>query len=274
MHVQFAKMHGVGNDFMVLRWPRTLPLPGPGQVRQWADRRRGVGFDQLLVIEADPPPDAVARYHVYNADGAEVQQCGNGARCIASYLAAAGAPSEMRLISGAGPIEARVSPGGEISVNLGVPSFVPAALPFETREASDPYHLEAAGRQVEFGIVSVGNPHAVLVVDSVERAPVGILGPALCTHAAFPEGVNVGFAEILDRTHLRLRVFERGAGETLACGTGAAAAVAVGRRRGALDAMVEVDLPGGALRVRWPGPAEALWLSGPATWVYEGRISI
>jgi diaminopimelate epimerase len=274
MRVPFAKMHGVGNDFMVLRWPEGRPLPTPAQIRAWADRRRGVGFDQFLLIESAAPTGAVAAYRVYNADGTEVQQCGNGARCIARFLALHGAPREMRLASQAGPVEARVVMDGEVAVSLGVPNFSPGALPFLTEESADPYHLEVAGRRIEFGIVSMGNPHAVLFVDSVDHAPVGILGPALGAHAAFPEGVNVGFAEFVHRGKLRLRVYERGAGETLACGTGAAAAVAVGRRRGRLDAEVEVSLPGGDLTVSWPEPDAALWLAGPASLVYEGEISI
>ena len=274
MRIRFTKMQGVGNDFMVVRWAPGLPLPSAEQVRAWADRRRGVGFDQLLVVEAEVPTGAAARYRVYNADGTEVEQCGNGARCIARFVAGSGEGAELRLLSQAGPVDARIATDGSVAVNLGVPRFEPAALPFRVGAEADSYRLAAGGHEAEFGIVSLGNPHAVIWTDSVTEAPVGILGPALGAHAAFPAGVNVGFAELVSRERIKLRVFERGAGETLACGTGAAAAVAVGRRRGLLDADVSVELPGGTLSVSWAGPGAPLWLTGPATEVYDGEISL
>jgi diaminopimelate epimerase len=293
MQIPFTKMHGLGNDFMVARWPAGRPAPGVELIRRWADRRLGVGFDQLLlVMESAPvegePRESVpggrearesasgvseARYRIFNSDGGEVEQCGNGARCIAQFLAPE-ADSRLRLRSVGGLVEAHIEGGGRVTVSLGEPSFEPASLPFSTEGRRDRYRLEAAGTQVELGAVSLGNPHAVIAVDSVDRAPVGILGPALATHEAFPQGVNVGFAEIVDRAHIRLRVYERGAGETLACGTGAAAAVAVGRQWGRLDERVEVALPGGVLTVRWAGPGSPLWQTGPTTKVYEGRIEL
>ncbi|HEU4617610.1 MAG TPA: diaminopimelate epimerase [Gammaproteobacteria bacterium] len=273
MQIRFSKMHGLGNDFMVARWPASLPVPDREQVQRWGDRRLGVGFDQLLLVMEPAPGEQETRYRIFNQDGGEVEQCGNGARCIAQFLSPA-ADSRVNLRSAGGPVEARVEGGGRVSVSFGEPSFDPASLPFRAPERRERYRLTVAGTDVEFGAVSLGNPHAVIEVDSVERAPVGILGPALAAHPDFPQSVNVGFAEFVDAGHIRLRVYERGAGETLACGTGAAAAVAVGRRWGRLAESVEVRLPGGTLTVRWPGPGAPLWQTGPTTKVYEGQIEL
>jgi diaminopimelate epimerase len=267
MQLKFAKMHGIGNDFMLVEWPAGRPLPGPELVRAWADRRRGVGFDSLLVVEKG------RRYRVFNADGGEAEQCGNGARCIAAYLAG-GKPAAVELTSAAGAVDTKVLDAGVVSIDLGEPDFRPASLPFSADTEADSYELVLAAGPVEFGIVSMGNPHAVIAVDSVDEAPVGIIGAELAAHPAFPEGVNVGFAEQLSPTRLRLRVYERGIGETLACGTGAAAAVATGRRRGLLEASVTVELPGGRLDVEWPGAGADLWQTGQTTKVYEGLIEI
>jgi len=276
MQVRFAKMHGLGNDFMVAEWPPDRPAPDADVVRRLADRRLGVGFDQLLLVTFADDAAHDAAYRIFNADGGEVEQCGNGARCIARFAAARGRgrDGELRLASAAGPIEARVREDGLVSVRLGVPDFAPASLPFRAPEERDRYVVRAAGRDVEIGAVSVGNPHAVLLVDSVEAADVGILGAELATHPDFPRGVNVGFLEIVRPDRVRLRVHERGVGETPACGTGAAAAVAVGRRWGALAEEVEVELRGGTLTVRWPGPGQPLWQTGPTTLVYEGVIEL
>ncbi len=274
MRLRFTKMNGLGNDFAVMEWPAEVPLPDRERIRAWADRRRGIGFDQLLVLEAGaPPPGAAARYRIYNADGGEVEQCGNGVRCLASYLAPR-VGGEMQLASPAGPIAARVAADGTVSVDLGVPDFRPAALPFTAPAERDRYTLEVSSGTVEFGAVSMGNPHIVIAVDSVDRAPVGILGAELAVHPAFPNGVNVGFMQRESAERIRLRVFERGVGETLACGTGAAAAVAVGRIWDELGPTVEVLLPGGALHVSWQGRGSSLWQTGPATAVYEGEIEL
>ncbi len=281
MKIRFAKMHGLGNDFMIARWPAGQRIPDAELVRRWADRRLGVGFDQLLLLmEPEAGHDgghnggpAETRYRIFNHDGGEVEQCGNGVRCIAAFLAPTG-PAELALRSPGGAVEAHVEGGGRVTVSLGVPSFAPGSLPFRAPAEADRYRRSLPSGEVEFGAVSLGNPHAVIAVDSVERAPVGILGPELGAHPDFPQGVNVGFAEFVDRSHLRLRVYERGAGETLACGTGAAAAVAVGRRWGRLDERVEVALPGGVLTVRWAGPGAPLWQTGPTTTVYEGQIEL
>lgn len=285
MELAFAKMHGAGNDFMVAHWPEGKNLPDTGTVRRWADRRAGVGFDQLLLVRASGRPGLAAFYHIFNADGAEVEQCGNGVRCIARYLEPDGTGDTLMLGSRGGTVEARLETGGRVSVSLGEPDFTPAALPVHTRRATVAgevadagqaarYRLELGAGTVEFGAVSVGNPHAVIPVDSVDAAPVGIIGPQLQSHPSFPEGVNVGFVEFRDAANIRLRVFERGAGETAACGTGAAAAAAVGRLWGELGEAVRVEVTGGVLNTAWPGPGHAIWLSGPAVRVYEGRIEI
>jgi diaminopimelate epimerase len=267
MQLKFHKMHGIGNDFMVVEWPEGRPPPEASVVRQLADRRLGVGFDSLLLIEP------AARYRVFNADGGEARQCGNGARCIAAFLAD-GKPQDIELVSAAGPIDARVNGGGSVSINLGQPDFRPEALPFVTGSQADSYRLELASGPIDFGIVSMGNPHAVIVVDSVADAAVGIIGAEMAVHPAFPESVNVGFVEVVSPSQIRLRVFERGIGETLACGTGAAAAVATLRRRDLLEASVAVDLPGGRLEVDWPGAGSDLWQTGQTTTVFEGVIEI
>jgi len=270
MPLNFVKMEGLGNDFMVVDWPVDRPAPAPAIVRRWSDRRRGVGFDSLLLVDRSGGP-AGAAYRVINADGGEAGQCGNGARCIARYLTG-GEPAELMLASRGGPVEARVLADGRVSINLGEPDFRPAALPFLESAEADRYRRALEAGEVTFGVVSMGNPHAVIEVDSVMTAPVGILGEQLGRHPDFPEGVNVGFVEINDPGHVRLRVFERGVGETLACGTGAAAAVAIGRRRGRLAEHVDVSLPGGVLAVSWPGPGAPLWQTGQTSKVYEGLI--
>ena len=272
MKLQFAKMHGVGNDFMVVRWPSGVGLPDQALIRLWADRRRGAGFDQLMLIEGGYAGPEDGSYRVFNADGREVEQCGNGVRCVARYLAAESGTDTLSLESTAGVIEARMLGDGKVNVNLGDPIFSPAALPFIAESEASSYGLRVGDREVEFGAVSIGNPHAVIVTDSVDNAPVGILGAELQEHDAFPQGVNVEFMELRGTERIGLRVFERGVGETLGCGTGAAAAVAVGRDRGLLDAQVEVNLPGGVLEVYWQGRGSPLWLAGPTTWVYEGQI--
>jgi diaminopimelate epimerase len=273
MKLAFTKMNGLGNDVMVMRWPGDRALPSAGLVRQLGDRRRGVGFDQLMLLADGVPEGADASYRVFNSDGGEVQQCGNGVRCLASYLAPERG-NELKLLSPAGLIEAKVRSPAEVSIDLGVPDFRPSALPMLVPAELERYSVDVDGRTVEFGAVSMGNPHAVIAVDSVETAPVETLGPALQRHAWFPESVNVGFMERVDERRIRLRVYERGVGETLACGTGAAAAVAVGRRSHGLAERVAVELPGGTLEVSWPGPGSRLWQTGPTTAVYEGFIEL
>jgi diaminopimelate epimerase len=238
------------------------------------DRRRGVGFDQLLVLSGAPGNGVDAAYRIFNADGEEVEQCGNGVRCIAEYLGGVRGQDALKLSSPSGMVEAQRRGGGRVSVSLGEPRFQPAQNLLPSRREAQRYRLRIADRDVEFGAVSMGNPHVVIAVDSVDAAPVGILGPAFQTHPEFPAGVNVGFMERLGADRIRLRVFERGVGETPACGTGAGAAVAVGRRWEQLRPEVQVELSGGMLEVRWSGPGEALWLTGETTVVYKGQIDL
>jgi diaminopimelate epimerase len=276
MRLDFTKMHGVGNDFVVFDAPAGQPVLTADQLRHLADRHTGIGFDQALVLEPPRRPDTVVFYRIFNSDGAEVEQCGNGARCIAALLHRRGlAPAgAVTMDSPAGLIHARILRGNVVSVDMGVPSFDPRTLPFDAPAEVDPYSLEVAGQPITIGAVSMGNPHAVLEVESVERAPVETLGPAIEAHRRFPRRVNAGFMEIIDAGHIRLRVYERGAGETLACGTGACAAVAVGRHRGRLDSEVSVSVRGGELRVNWGGPGEHIWLTGPAETSFEGHVEV
>ncbi|HTY94295.1 MAG TPA: diaminopimelate epimerase [Steroidobacteraceae bacterium] len=276
MRISFTKMHGTGNDFIVFDLPPGMPAPTPAQLRSLANRHTGIGFDQALVLEPARRPGTVIYYRIFNGDGAEVEQCGNGARCIASLLHRQGrAPAgEFVMDSPGGLVRARVSGPQRVSVQMGVPSFEPSALPFDAAGPRERYLLDAGGQQVEIGAVSIGNPHAVLQVASVESAPVATLGPAIESHRRFARRVNVGFMEVVDRADIRLRVYERGAGETLACGTGACAAVIIGRQRGLLDGSVRVQVRGGELQVDWAGPGEPVWLTGPAEVAFEGQVEL
>jgi len=276
MRIDFTKMHGLGNDFIVFDAPAGAALPTVAQWRRLSARHTGIGFDQALVLEPPKRADTAVFYRIFNADGIEVEQCGNGARCIAALLHRRGraATGNLTMDSPAGLIQARVLNADTVSVDMGVPNFTPAALPFEASSEAHVYPLDVAGTQVEIGAVSMGNPHAVLTVASVDAAPVDRLGPAIESHKRFPKRVNVGFMEIVDRTHINLRVYERGTGETLACGTGACAAVAIGRHHGRLDADVHVRVRGGQLRVNWAGRGEPIWLTGPAEVSFEGRVEL
>ena len=277
MQLEFTKMHGLGNDFIVFDAPRNGWLPNAAQWRAMAARHTGIGFDQALVLEPARRAGTDVYYRIFNADGGEVEQCGNGVRCLASFLHRRGSlanKGEIVLDSPAGPIHARVHDANLISVDMGVPNFDPKSLPFEASAEAHVYPLVVAGTEVEIGAVSMGNPHAVLTVASVASAPVDRLGPAIERHPRFPKRVNVGFMEIIDKSHIKLRVFERGVGETLACGTGACAAVAVGRRHGRLDATVEVELPGGKLEITFGAPGEHIWMKGPTAVSFTGRVEI
>lgn len=277
MHIAFTKMHGLGNDFLVFESRPGAGLPEVRQWRQLADRRQGVGFDQALLLEPPRTPETTSYYRIFNADGTEVEQCGNGARCVARYLQLAGrvaADGRVSMGSPAGVVQAKVLADGQVAVDLGEPDFAPAALPFSASAAESTYSLQLGGEHVEFGAVSIGNPHVVLRVTDIESAPVERLGRALQADARFPQAVNVGFMQVLDARHIRLRVYERGVGETLACGTGACAAVAVGRNLGLLASEVEVHVPGGRLGVHWQGPGHSVWLTGPAAVSYTGQVDI
>jgi diaminopimelate epimerase len=296
--LRFTKMHGLGNDFIVFD-EASAPggLPDAAQWRRLSDRHTGIGFDQALVISAPRRPGTDVYYSIFNADGGEVEQCGNGARCVAEWLRLQGRAGGdgLAMDSRGGLVHAQLDRPGIVSLDMGEPRFDPASLPFiaasraggpgadaATADAAttpapqrEHFHrLQVAGREVEFAIASIGNPHAVLLVDDVATAPVAELGPAFQVHAAFPRRVNVGFLQVVDPAHVRLRVFERGVGETQACGTGACAAVAVGRKAGRLAGEVEVALPGGTLSIRWAGPGERLWMTGPAQVAFQGQVEL
>jgi diaminopimelate epimerase len=276
MQIEFTKMHGAGNDVIVFDAPRDGSLPTAAQWRALADRHKGIGFDQAMVIEPPRRAGTQAYYRIFNADGGEVEQCGNGVRCVAAFLLRRGdvANGEILLDSPAGLIRARIHDPQLVSVDMGEPNFDPKSLPFDASAEAHVYPLSVAGTEVEIGAVSMGNPHAVLTVSSVANAPVDRLGPAIERHPRFPKRVNVGFMEIIDKSRIRLRVYERGTGETLACGTGACAAVAVGRRHGRLDSTVAVELPGGELEITWNGPGEHIWMKGPAAVSFTGLVEI
>ena len=276
MRVEFTKMHGVGNDFVVFDAPIPDSLLDPARLRALADRRTGIGFDQALLLDAPRRADSAAHYRVFNADGAEVEQCGNGARCIAALLERRGRArdGELTLESAAGVIRARLAADGAVSVDLGVPDFNPRSLPFDAAAEADSYALEVGGQRLEIMVVSLGNPHAVVIVASVDGVPVATLGPLIERHPRFPTRVNTGFLEIVSREEVRLRVYERGAGETLSCGTGACAAVAVAVRRGWLDGRVRVSVRGGELQVNWAGSGEHIWLTGPTEISFQGHVEV
>lgn len=276
MNLRFTKMHGLGNDFVVVD-ALTRPFePTPEQCRRLADRRLGIGCDQVLLVEAARDPETDFHYRIFNADGSEVEQCGNGARCFARYVREKGLTDKREIPVGtaAGPIRLHVEDDGMVRVNMGRPRFEPEVIPFSAAAEADAYPLEVDGREIEIGAVSMGNPHAVMLVEDVDAAPVSELGPLIERHPRFPRRVNAGFMEILDEGNVRLRVFERGAGETMACGTGACAAVAVGRRRALLGTRVRVSLPGGNLVVEWPDESRPVWMTGPAVTVFEGEIEL
>jgi len=272
--LRFTKMHGLGNDFVVIDAVRQDVHLDPERIRFLCDRHFGIGCDQLLLVEASGDPRARFRYRIFNADGSEVAMCGNGARCFARFVREEGLADEDEITveTAAGLITLYHEPGDQVRVNMGVPRLEPAEIPFEAPARAPAYDLPLDTETVRIGAVSMGNPHAVLVVPDVARAPVERLGPVIESHPRFPERVNVGFMEVVGRDHIRLRVFERGVGETLACGSGACAAVVVGRIQGLLDETVRVDLPGGRLTVRWAGEGAPVWMTGPAQTVFKGTI--
>ncbi|MGM0593610.1 MAG: diaminopimelate epimerase [Pseudomonadota bacterium] len=276
MPLKFTKMHGLGNDFVVFDAINQSVQLSADQVRHIADRRFGVGCDQVLLVESPTRAGVDFRYRIFNADGSEVQQCGNGARCFARFVREKGLSDKESIVveTASGVITLTIEPDGQVRVNMGRPNFAPESLPFVAEAGQLRYGLAVSDETVTIGAVSMGNPHAVLQVADIERAPVQRLGPQLEAHPRFPERVNVGFMQVVDRSHIRLRVYERGAAETLACGTGACAAVAVGRHWGELDDEVQVSLPGGELTIRWAGEGEELWMIGPATTVFEGTIPL
>jgi diaminopimelate epimerase len=276
MRVDFTKMHGLGNDFIVLDLPDETDWPTAQRWRELADRHTGIGFDQALVLLPPRRPDTDVFYRIINADGSEVEQCGNGARCIAALLHRRGRSHSRALSmdSPGGVLQAWFLDDGRVSVNMGAPNFDPASLPLKAPARARTYHADIDGQALEFGAVSMGNPHATLRVPSVADAAVEHIGRALQRSPLFPRQVNVGFMQIIDSGHIRLRVYERGAGETRACGTGACAAAVIGHHLGLLGNDVEVHVPGGVLGVHWQGEGQPVWLTGPAQQSFEGSVEI
>jgi diaminopimelate epimerase len=276
MKLAFVKMHGIGNDFVLVNNMSQELTLGAEQIRLLADRRRGIGCDQLLMVEPADGPDADVRARIFNQDGSESGQCGNGLRCLAAYLRDTGIATgdHIAIEAGQGMVRARLANHRVVTMDMGTPRFEPREIPLLADAQAASYGVQVGSRRLEIGAVSMGNPHAVIRVDDCESAPVGELGPAVQSLEEFPEGVNIGFMQVLDDSRVRLRVFERGVGETLACGSGACAAVAVGRVRGWLGPRVSVALPGGELTVDWDGEGQPVWLTGPTQRAFEGKFEL
>nr|WP_245411408.1 diaminopimelate epimerase [Pleionea mediterranea] len=274
--MSFAKMQGLGNDFMVVD---TISQPiyfNEAQIRRLADRHYGIGFDQLLLVEAPQQPDVDFHYRIFNADGKEVEQCGNGARCLAKFVKMMGLTwkYKLRISTLKGVISSRMHKDGNVTVEMGVPVLSPQRIPMRYAEQNTEYSVETHGIRHKVGALSLGNPHCVMTVEDVSRASVDDWGSAICQHNIFPEQVNVGFMQVVERNHIKLRVYERGVGETLACGTGACAAAAIGQLQDKLDKRVKVQLPGGRLTIDWEGDGQPLYMTGPAEFVFEGQIEL
>ncbi|MDN3578672.1 diaminopimelate epimerase [Chitinimonas viridis] len=277
MKLRFTKMQGLGNDFVVLDGVSQALALSPIQLRQLGDRHFGVGCDQILLVENPHHPDADFRYRIFNgADGGEVEQCGNGARCFVRFVHDRGLTGKrtIRVETARGLITPRLEDNGLVTVDMGAPRFSPAEIPFIAEHEAVSHSIKVAARMVEISAVSMGNPHAVQVVENVDNAPVALEGPIIEHHPLFPERVNAGFMQIASRSEIRLRVYERGAGETLACGTGACAAVVSGIRRGLLDPTVQVHTRGGELSISWAGEGQPVLMTGPAVTVFEGEIEL
>ena len=276
MKLKFSKMHGLGNDFVVLDGVRQSLALTPEQLCYLADRHFGVGCDQILLVEKATQPGVDFRYRIFNADGGEVEQCGNGARCFVRFVHEQGLTDkrEIRVETMKGLISPRLEGDGNVTVDMGVPRFLPAEIPFLADDDVIVHMLDVADETLETSVVSMGNPHAVQVVDSVDTAPVGEHGPLIEKHHRFPQRVNAGFMQIVDRHAIKLRVYERGAGETMACGTGACAAVVAGIRRGLLDSPVRVTTRGGDLNIAWGGAERPVLMTGPAVTVFNGEIEL
>lgn len=276
MWLKFTKMHGIGNDFVVVDSVTSKIKLSPAKIKMICDRHFGIGCDQLLIVEAPTEPEVDFHYRIFNSDGGEVEQCGNGARCFAKYV-------RDRKLAGRNPIRVSTLSGryelwankdNSYSVDMGVPQFEPADIPFDVSERHPFYSLSTDQQSVQASVLSMGNPHAVIEVPDLDSAPVAELGASLETHPSFPKQANIGFMQIISTDNIRLRVFERGAGETLACGTGACAAVVAGIMAGKLNPEVEVQLPGGQLKIGWLGEGQSVILTGPAKTVFHGQIRI
>lgn len=276
MRLRFNKMHGLGNDFVVIDGVSQKVRLSAEKIRQLSDRHFGIGCDQLLIVEAPENPNIDFRYRIFNGDGTEVENCGNGARCFAVFVRDRKLTGKKNITveTAGGIMELQVTDGDEVTVNMGVPRLAPSEIPFTADLQASTYALDIGGQQLDISAVSMGNPHAVTVVEDVARAPVAELGPKIEHHPRFPQRVNAGFMQIVSANEINLRVFERSAGETLACGTGACAAVVAGRLRQLLDSEVKVNLPGGSLRIRWEGAGQPVVMTGPATTVFHGQVKI
>lgn len=276
MKLRFTKMHGLGNDFVMIDAISQRVNITAERARFLADRHFGVGCDQVLVVEPPLSSDSDFRYRIFNSDGSEVENCGNGARCFAVFVRQRRltGKSNIRVDTAAGPLLLKVLSNNEITVNMGVPQLLPERIPFAAKSQAADYELSLGDKTLRVGAVSIGNPHAVTRVDDVAQYPVTEIGPAIEAHPMFPKRVNAGFMQLVSRSEIRLRVYERGVGETLACGTGACAAAVVGAVQGVLDTEVQVHLPGGTVAVAWAGPGAPVLMTGPATTVYHGQINI
>lgn len=276
MVINFSKMHGLGNDFVVIDAINQAINLSAEQIRFIADRHFGVGCDQLLLVEKPVKDNADFKYRIFNADGSEVAQCGNGARCFARFVRDKGlsAKDEVVVDTDAGQLVLRFDAEGLITVNMGVPRHQPTQIPLAVSEEAKLYRAEVAGGVVEFAAVSMGNPHAVIKVNDIATAPVENVGAEMERHPLFPERANIGFMQIVDRGYIKLRVYERGAAETMACGSGACGAAVAGIEQGLLDQDVRVSLPGGDLKINWLGRGHPVFMTGPAVMVYEGQISL
>ena len=276
MKLKFTKMHGLGNDFVVLDATRAPIELSRIQLRHIADRHFGIGCDQILQVEKPRQPDTDFYYRIFNADGGEVEQCGNGARCFVRFVRSRGLTdkNEIRVGTLGGVIAPRFEADGQVTVDMGAPEFEPSRIPFEAERRATTYLLEVNGKQLEISAVSMGNPHAVQVVRDLEHTPVTSEGAVIEAHTRFPQRVNAGYMQVMDRGHIRLRVYERGAGETLACGTGACAAVVAGIQRGLLDNRVTVTTRGGDLGLSWAGEGRPVMMTGPAVAVFEGEMEL
>jgi|TARA_R110000868_G_scaffold146747_6_gene367709 diaminopimelate epimerase len=276
MQIHFSKMHGLGNDFVVIDNVTQNAFFSKEKIQQLADRNFGIGFDQLLLVEPPYDPEQDFHYRIFNADGSEVSQCGNGARCFARFVKMKGLTNRNKIVvsTKAGRMVLYLEKDGQVTVNMGVPIFDPALIPLKANKQEKTYIIRAQEHTFFCGAVSMGNPHCVLLVDDVQQTDVATLGPLLEKHERFPEGVNVGFMQIINPSHIKLRVFERGSGETLACGSGACAAVAIGQLQNKLSKDVRVDLPGGSLKIKWPGKDAVLKMTGAAEHIFDGIINL
>lgn len=276
MQLRFTKMHGIGNDFVVINAISQQVNLTAQQIQRIADRHFGVGCDQLLLVEASQLPNVDFRYRIFNADGGEVEQCGNGARCFVRYVHDHGLTTKQEVLveTAKGLITLSLVHNGQVKVNMGTPRFAPQEVPFLVESQALSYPLLVAENTLQISALSMGNPHAVQVVENTETAPVQTLGPLIESHAQFPQRVNAGFMQVINRAHIKLRVYERGSGETLACGSGACAAVVAGIRLGLLDHTVVVEMRGGKLTISWQGEGEPVWMTGPAETVFEGSLPL